>query len=440
MAELSRRSVILAVGGSAASAAAAGVVLMRARGSDGPSRGRGDRTSFGSVALRGVVPPGAGPVRHGPARPGARPRRVRRPGGQRRARCVDGRRRGRRRGAQRTAARHGAVAGTVPGPGRRRRADGDPLQLGPGSRTRRTGLDHDHADQVPRAPSGPRAVPGVRRRGRGRADPARPTRCAPSRTRSDHERAHPRREVLQVAGGAAVVAGVGGLVDAPAGSRGSGGRGPHSRGPRPVRQRGPRPHGRRQPRLHARVRRHPDRHRRAQPEPAHQPAGVPGRRPAGEQPQLPAGRCPARGGTARPPGAAPGPAGAVPDQARVLGELLPRPDHRRGDRQHGAAARAQPAAADHTSCASTVWPAPGRSPRAPRPSCPSWRRPRAPTPTTTRAAGRSSGSSVCTGCSSWSRPRTSGGSHRGSPSSSGSGSGCARTSTRCGAPGRAPAR
>lgn len=53
MTELSRRSVLLAVGGSAASAAAAGGVLMRARGSGGPSRGRGDRTSFGSVALLG---------------------------------------------------------------------------------------------------------------------------------------------------------------------------------------------------------------------------------------------------------------------------------------------------------------------------------------------------------------------------------------------------
>lgn len=70
MTEISRRDIIVAVGGSAATAAAAGVLLVGSRPSHRPTRGRGHRTSFGSVALLGtsrlVLAP-AGTASHGHA-------------------------------------------------------------------------------------------------------------------------------------------------------------------------------------------------------------------------------------------------------------------------------------------------------------------------------------------------------------------------------------
>jgi hypothetical protein len=68
MAEISRRGIILAVGGGAASLAVAGFVLPRTRSSSSPTRRREARTSFGSIVLLGssrLVAARVGAASHG---------------------------------------------------------------------------------------------------------------------------------------------------------------------------------------------------------------------------------------------------------------------------------------------------------------------------------------------------------------------------------------
>jgi hypothetical protein len=68
MTEISRRKILAVLAGTAASAAAANLALSRGRSSPEPTRGRGQRTSFGSVALlawsRQTLAPSAPASRH----------------------------------------------------------------------------------------------------------------------------------------------------------------------------------------------------------------------------------------------------------------------------------------------------------------------------------------------------------------------------------------
>lgn len=70
MTVMSRRGTLVALGGVVASGVSAGLVLVGKRPSTGPERGRGETTSFGSVALLRSRrrPAGAGPS--GSAQPG----------------------------------------------------------------------------------------------------------------------------------------------------------------------------------------------------------------------------------------------------------------------------------------------------------------------------------------------------------------------------------
>jgi hypothetical protein len=66
--EISRRKILMALAGTAASAAVAGVLVNRGSAPAGVTRGRGQRTSFGSVALlawsRQTLAPSAPASRH----------------------------------------------------------------------------------------------------------------------------------------------------------------------------------------------------------------------------------------------------------------------------------------------------------------------------------------------------------------------------------------
>jgi hypothetical protein len=71
--EISRRKILVVLGGTAATAAAANAALGRGRSSPDVTRGRGQRTSFGSVALlawsRQALAPSAPAGQHHPADP-----------------------------------------------------------------------------------------------------------------------------------------------------------------------------------------------------------------------------------------------------------------------------------------------------------------------------------------------------------------------------------
>jgi hypothetical protein len=73
MSEISRRKILVVLGGTAATAAVANVALTRGRSSPELTRGRGQRTSFGSVALLGwsrqALAPSAPASHHHPADP-----------------------------------------------------------------------------------------------------------------------------------------------------------------------------------------------------------------------------------------------------------------------------------------------------------------------------------------------------------------------------------